>query len=180
MSKWREVVTDLLLIALLLMGCVLAYVMSVWLLLLVTGGRNRGIIVLLALVGPFLLFRNVWGRWSAVREFRTTYGKRGKDLLIVLTDSPHWTPHIVNEWLPRWGARAVILNRSHQWNQESPEGKLWNAVKGSRDHTPLAVVVPRRGSIRVIRFFKAFTHVQQGENPALRKQEEILARALPS
>jgi hypothetical protein len=126
-----------------------------------------------------LIFRHAWHRTQAILAFRKSYGPAGKDLLIVFTDSPHWKPYIEREWIPRWGSRAVMLNRSLQWRKDSPEARLWDAVKGTKDHTPLAVVVPKRGRVRVIRFFKAFRDYKHGKDPKLSEQEDTLAKALP-
>jgi hypothetical protein len=179
-ERLQSIGKRLLRLSLLLLGGLFAYVLSLWLLTLITGGRYKTVLAVLAIAGPFMVFRNTWHRWRAARAFRRMYGKSGKDLLIVLTDSPHWKPYILGEWLPRWGDRAVILNRSQPWRKDSPEALLWNAVKGAQEHTPLAVVVPRRGSVRVIPFFKAFMGYKHGRDPDLRRQEEILARALSS
>ena len=117
-------------------------------------------------------------RIAAVRAFRSQYAANGKDLLIVLTDSPHWRPYIESEWLSRWGERAVVLDRSKPWNRDQPEARLWNAVKGEEEHTPLAIVVPARGRIKVIRLFLAFRDYKHGKDQKLRAAERELEAAL--
>ena len=172
-------VVDILRVSALLLGCGLLFLVVVWILLVITGGRFLPIIGAATAIVVVLGSRHLWRRTRAVRDFRSAYGSQGKDLLIVLTNSPHWQPYIEREWMPRWGGRAVVLNRSLPWRRDSPEARLWDAVKGSEQHTPLAVVVPRSGSIRVVRFFKAFRDHKHGKDPGLRRQEEILEKALP-
>jgi len=116
-------------------------------------------------------------RASAVRQFRSHYGSDGKDLLVVLTDSPHWRPYIEREWLSRWGTRAIVLNRSQPWSPSQPEAKLWNAFKGIEEHTPLAIVVPPNGKVGVFRFFKAFRDMKHGKDAKLREVERQLQAA---
>ena len=119
-----------------------------------------------------------WRRAAVIRQFRQHYGPMGKDLLIVLTESPHWHPYIETQWLPRWGTRAVVFNRSRPWDPRQPEAKLWNAVKGIEEHTPLAVVVPPDGKVRVVRFFHAFRDFKHGKERRLRAAERELRTAL--
>lgn len=117
-------------------------------------------------------------RRAAIREFRRVYGSMGRDLLIVYTDSPHWAPYIESRWLPRWHERAVVLNRSKPWRYEQPEARLWSALGGSLEHTPLAVVVPTKGRVRVIRFWRAFRDYKHGRPARLLAAEQALTSAL--
>jgi hypothetical protein len=110
-------------------------------------------------------------------DFRQRHGP-GKDLLLVYTDSPHWRPYIEAHWLPRWGDRAVVLDRSRPWSPDQPEAVLWRSAAGFREHTPLAVVVPPRGPVRVVRFFLAFRDFKHGKDRRLRAAEAELEAAL--
>ena len=117
-----------------------------------------------------------WYRRLLGRRFRRTYP--GKDLLVVYTDSPLWKSHIESNWVARWSHRTVTLNRSHPWSRKGPEGALWLAVAGIVEHTPLAIVVPRRGKLRVIRFFTAFKDFKHGKDSRLRVAERELQNAM--
>jgi len=119
-----------------------------------------------------------WRRYAVVRRFRARYGPAGKDLLIVLTESRHWQPYIERHWLPRWASRAVVLDRSKPWRRDDPAAELWASVKGFEEHTPLAVVVPPRGGVRVVRFYKAFRDYKHGKGARLRTAERALEAAL--
>jgi hypothetical protein len=147
-----------------------------WLILTLSGGS---FLTLIGVTVTFVLV--VWGalvreRLAAVRAFRKAFPD--KDLLIVLTDSPHWQPYIEEHWLPRWGERAVVFNRSRPWISSQPEARLWNALKGVREHTPLVVVVRPGKAPRVIRFFMAFRDFKHGKEGLLRAREKELPLAL--
>jgi hypothetical protein len=117
-----------------------------------------------------------WYQRLLARRFRRAYG--GKDLLIVYTDSPHWKEYIESKWVDRWRERTVTLNRSRPWSRKQPEAALWLAVAGIVEHTPLAVVVPRKGKFQVIRLFVAFRDFKHGKAAGLRVAEEELENAM--
>ena len=114
----------------------------------------------------------------SLRVFRRTYGPRGKDLLLVYSASPHWQPYIEAEWLPRWGDRAVVLNRSAPNWTTRPEAEIWYRMTATGDHTPAAIVIPARGRARLFRFFKAFRDHKHGNVARLKALEAELAAAL--
>jgi hypothetical protein len=126
-----------------------------------------------------------WG-WSALRRrraienFRRAWQPRGKDLLLVHSNGPHWKQHIEDHWLPRWGARAVLLNWSERstWEASRPEVGLFRECAGDREFNPLAIVVPARGhSVHVVRFWRAFRDHKHGRTHSLRAAEaELEAR----
>ena len=117
-------------------------------------------------------------RWRLAAEFRRKYGPDGKDVLFVYSDSPHWGEYIEANWLPRWGDRAVVLNRSRPWKGDQLEARLWFAFAGSAEHTPVAIVVPRRGRTRVVRFWRAFRERKHGDAASLHAAEAQLDRIL--
>jgi len=117
-----------------------------------------------------------WYLRHLARRFRRAHS--GKDLLIVHTDSPHWKDHVESQWVVRWPNRTVTLNRSRPWSRKQPEAVLWLAVAGIREQTPLAVVIHRRGKLRVIRFFKAFQESKHGHHARLQAAEQELENSM--
>ncbi len=117
-----------------------------------------------------------WYLRHLARRFQRVHG--GKDLLVVYTDSPHWKDHVESQWVVRWPNRIVTLNRSRPWSRKQPEAVLWLAVAGIREHTPLAVVILRRGKLRVIRFFEAFQESKHGRRARLQAAEQELENAM--
>ena len=115
---------------------------------------------------------------AATQAFRARHP--GKDLLLVYSDNPQWNDHIANGWLPRWGARAVVVRLPvHQASaDQSAPLSLFRSVAGKREHNPIAIVVPPAGRIRVIRFRRAFQEKAAGNDRALREAEERLGLAL--
>ena len=119
-----------------------------------------------------------WNVMAAQRTFRRTHSVAGRDLLLVYSASPLWQPYIEAEWLPRWGERAIVLNRSAPNWMARPEAELWSRMTAVGDHTPAAIVIPARGRVRVFRFFKAFRDYKHGNAAPLRALEADLEAAL--
>ena len=94
------------------------------------------------------------------------------------TDSPHWKEYIEERWVKRWPDRMVTLNRSRPWSRTQPEAALWLWMMGPIEHTPMAIVVPRRGRVHIIRFFKAFRDLKHGKAMPLQLAEADLVETL--
>ena len=172
-----------------------------------TGGSGPGIwVVRVAIIAVFIAIVAALAKWSgwwvlllpavivayaafavataaakgaaATQVFRALHP--GKDLLLAYSDNPQWNDHIANEWLPRWGARAVVVTLPA--DAASPEQaaplSLFRSVAGKREHNPIAIVVPPAGRIRVIRFRQAFHENAAGSDRALREAEARLDLAL--
>jgi hypothetical protein len=117
-------------------------------------------------------------RRRAITAFRAAYAGSRKDVVVVYTDSPHWREYIETRWLPRWGDRAIAFDRSKPWREDQPEARLWRAVAGSAEHTPLVIVVPPSGRVHIVRFFLAFRDYKHGKDRRLREAEARLERIL--
>lgn len=115
---------------------------------------------------------------TLMHAFRARHGAEGRDLLIVYSASPHWQAYIEQNWVPRWRERAVLLNRSEPDWQSRPEAKLWRRVAGPLEHTPAAIIVPRRGRPAIVRFFRAFRDHKHGDPATLREREQELENRL--
>src|SRR5688572_10752022 len=107
-------------------------------------------------------------RWKAVREFRRDWHPQGKDLLLVYPNGTHWESYFEERWLPRWGARTVVLDASGRrtWNRENSgaEVKLFRGFTADWESNPVAILVPRRGeAVRVVRFGGAFHDFRHAE-----------------
>ena len=131
-------------------------------------------------VGVLTLLLVLWQRDRAVglvRAFRRTFGAH-KDFLLVYTESPHWQPYIEQHWLPKWGARMVLFNRSRPWSKDQVEARLWQSVRWDREHTPLAIIVPRRGLPQSVELYSAFREFKHGKPERLRRAEARIQQAL--
>jgi hypothetical protein len=135
-------------------------------------------------VGVLAYLAYVWRQWRAVQHFRRKWRPEGKDLLIVYSNSPHWQRYVEDNWLPKWGDRAVVLNWSNRraWMRENgPEIALFRAFAGSREFNPLGIVVPAAGRhVRVVRFWRAFRDFKHGKVATLTAAEVELENHLKS
>lgn len=158
------------------LGCA-TLLLGIVALIAVKAGRAFPVIIGVAIaVAVFVeVGRRLYRRLTALRFLRA---HRGRDLLIVYTDSPHWKEHIETKWLARWPDRTVAFNRSRPWSGRQPEAALWRIVAGIAEHTPLAVLVLPGGKVRVIRFFQAFRDFKHGKEGKLRAAEHELEIAL--
>ena len=121
---------------------------------------------------------SAWKDLRAIRAFRSRHATSGRDLLIVYSASPVWGHYIEDRWLARWSERAVVLNRSSpEWHHE-PEAELWRRMAGRTEHTPVAIVVPRKGHPEVVRFYSAFRDYKHGRPTSLLQREHELEAAL--
>jgi hypothetical protein len=137
--------------------------------------------LLLVLVVAVMVLYDRWQRISLRRRFTARWGPAGKDLLLVYSDSPHWKHYIETTWLPPLHERAIVLNWSQRstwpaaWPLEAAIVRRW---AGRREFNPLALVIPPRGPVTMVRFWRAFREYKHGKDRALRQAEQRLADAL--
>lgn len=142
------------------------------------------LLAIAAVATPFLAAAFVYDRWRAAklqRAFIAQWGPTGRDLLLVYSNSPHWKDYVESHWLPALTDRAVVLNWSERacWTREHPlEAAVFRQWAGDREFNPIAIVLPRRGAVQVVRFWQAFRDHKHGRGTALRRAEQELARIL--
>ena len=153
--------------------------MALWIVAFLAISASRIFLLVLAALAAIIILAKLVRRWRrvvAVRRFRAAFGS--KDLLLVYTDSPHWKDYSETNWVGRWSDRVVILNRSRPWSRIEPQAALWLRLKGFVEHTPLAIIVPQQGPVRIVRFFKAFRDFKHGDAAPLHAAESELVEAL--
>ena len=142
------------------------------------------LLAMLVLAAPLIALRLTYDRWRRAklrRAFRTRWREAGKDVLLVYSDSPHWKDYVEAHWLPRLQTRAVVLNWSQRatWAAHHPlEAAIFGRWAGDREFNPIAIVIPQRGPVTVVRFWRAFRDYKHGNDRALRTAEQQLAEAL--
>jgi len=141
-------------------------------------------IALLPVILPFLALYGLhywlWGSFLKWR-FRRTWGACGKMGVLVYSDSPHWKEYIESAILPRVADRVVTVNWSlrAQWKHAAPlEVQVFRHWSGSREYNPIAIIVPRRGRVQIIRFWQAFRDYKHGRPGPLETQQGLLFRVL--
>src|SRR5262245_41226428 len=118
-----------------------------------------------------------WRRAQLRRAFASRWAPLGKDVLLVYSNSPHWQHYVERHWLPQLAARAVVLNWSERatWRERHPlEAAVFWRWAGVREFNPIAIVLPVRGPVKVIRFWRAFRDFKHGRPEALRAAEREL------
>ena len=113
------------------------------------------------------------------RAFEARHGASGRRLILVTSRSPNWESYIAEHWLPKYGDIGDVLDWSERsrWPRGSaapPEVALFRRHGGRHDFNPLAIGVPRRGRVRVVRFHQAFRDFKHGHGDALRAAEREL------
>ena len=159
-------------------GCIVALAGLTTLLVWAAGAFGPLLFVVLAAVVSAVVWWYVLARRRAIAAFRAAHRTTGKDVLIVYTDSPHWKDYIETRWLPRWGDRAIAFDRSKPWRADQVEARLWRAVAGQAEHTPIVIVIPPRGRVQIVRFWLAFRDFKHGKDKRLRDAEARLATIL--
>ena len=144
---------------------------------------GKWLALVLALLAAWTAFVYATDRLKEVRlrrAFEREHGVAGRRLVIVYSRSPHWQEHIERHWLSRYGDRAVVLD----WSDRSrwPRTGAPVAVEafrrwgGAREFNPLVIAVPRHGSVRTVRFWRAFRDLKHGKDRTLRAAEAELER----
>jgi len=123
-----------------------------------------------------------YGRWLRTRRART-WRRRGKRILLVYPCSPNWQSYIDTTWLPQVAPHAVVLDWSDrgQWPKRAPvEVLAFRYWGGTNEFNPLALLFPRRGRVRTLRFWQAFRDLKHGNELALRTAEVELFEFIES
>jgi hypothetical protein len=126
--------------------------------------------VLLLLYGLYLLALNAL--------IRTLWLPRGKDVLLVYSDSPIWQDYMTREILPLVKHRAKVLNWSERkrWPRWSLPVRVFHIYSGSRDFNPIVIVFPPFEKAVLFRFFPAFQEFKHGKpDPLERMREDLIA-----
>jgi len=147
------------------------------------------VLAFLVIVAPIIIVTAGYDRWRRAqlrRAFVARWAPSGKDLLLVYSHSPHWQGYVETHWLPQLGARSVVLNWSERaaWPERYPlEAAIFRRWAGDQEFNPIAIVLPVRGPVKVVRFWRAFRDFKHGRSDALRAAErelsDILGISLP-
>ena len=109
-------------------------------------------------------------------ECRRVLAPRGVRFLVVYSESPNWEERIRNNWLPRFGHAAVVLNWTERarWPSTLEVRLFKHFIKASYNFNPAVLVL--RGFERplVFRFYYAFKQARAGRPDYLSKLENEL------
>ena len=98
----------------------------------------------------------VWALWCS----------RGRDILLVYSDSPNWREYIEETILPRVTPRAVVLNWSErsQW-RSSLATRVLRSIGGHKNFNPMVILFRPFRRTKVYRLWQPFQDKKHG-NPA--------------
>jgi hypothetical protein len=104
---------------------------------------------------------------------------RGRDVLFVYSDSPHWRDYIEQQILPQLGDRAVVLNWSERKRWRFSLARLvFRHFGGYREFNPLGVVFRPLGPTRTFRFWQPFRDHVHGHLEPLQRMEAEFFRSI--
>jgi hypothetical protein len=141
------------------------------------------IVVLLPLIVPLamfaitshlvyraLLYLVVWVLWLP----------KGKDVLLVYSDSPIWFEYMTTQILPLVQERAVVLNWSERkkWSRWSLGVVVFHHFGGAGDFNPLVVFFQPLRRARIYRFWSAFKDWKRGHKEPVERLGQELAASL--
>ena len=126
--------------------------------------------IVLSLLYEATLYLLVWTCWLP----------RGKDIVLVYSDSPIWHEYMATEVLPLVQKRAVVLNWSERqkWRRWSIAVAVFHQFGGGREFNPLVVFFRPVRPARVFRFWSAFKDWKQGYTEPLERLRQELLSAL--
>ncbi len=137
------------------------------------------ILLLLPIIGPVLLLLFLY-RTILYTLIWLSWLPRGKDVLLVYSDSPIWHDYMVDEIMPMVRDRAVVLNWSERkkWSRWSLAVWVHRAFGGERNFNPLVVVFRPFRLAKTLRFWSAFKDWKHGDPHPLNALRQELERSL--
>ena len=105
-------------------------------------------------------YRSLTIRWKLRRAWPT-----GQWILLSYTQSAVWAPYLENEVIPRLGDACIAIDRTQpDWKERFPvEARAIDHWGGNRSYNPLAILIPRWGMVKTVRFFEAFRAKKHGK-----------------
>jgi hypothetical protein len=146
------------------------WIQIIWVLI----GFLFGITVLKALF-PFVY------RLGIKVRFWLRYGRKGKFILFVYSDSSNWKDYIETRILPRIKDHSVVLNWSkrREWESQMPfEMKVFAQWAGSNEFTPTAILFSAIKKVKVIRLGPPSQPAKHGKDRASKESEQALLKAV--
>ena len=124
--------------------------------------------VTLYLAHRIALYMLVWVLWLP----------RGKDILVVYSDSPIWHEYMTTQILPLVQERAIVLNWSerNRWPRLSFRAHVFHTFGEGRQFNPLVVLFRPFRRARIFRFWLPFKDWKRGyREPVERLRQELFS-----
>ena len=113
--------------------------------------------------------------------FRRRYGRKGKSILFVYSDSSLWKEYVEENILPRLEPHAVVLNWSkrQEWKgQNRFETRVFENWAGADEFVPTAIVFSRTGKVQVFRLWPTSRDRKPGKAKPLPEARQALLAAV--
>lgn len=105
---------------------------------------------------------------------------RGKDVLLVYSESPIWHDYMVDDVLPLVQERAMVLNwtERNQWGEWSLSVFAFRFFGGNYAFNPMVVLFRPLCRARTFRFWPAFKEWKHGDREPVEKLRRELSLLL--
>lgn len=126
--------------------------------------------VLLFVLHRAILYALVWLLWLP----------KGKDALVVYSNSPIWQDYMTEQVLPIVQDRAIVLNWSERsrWRKWRLPQQVFYSFGGQREFNPLVVLFRPFRRARLFRFWSAFREWRHGHTESVERLKDDLRMSL--
>ena len=94
---------------------------------------------------------------------------KGKDTLLVYSDSPIWRDYMIQEVLPLVQERAVVLNWSERsnWRRWGFSVYIFRSFAGGQKYNPVVMLFRPFRRVQIFRFWSAFKDWKYGQTDSV-------------
>ena len=138
------------------------------------------LIILLIPVVIFWLTAKLFLKLVVLICIWAVWGVKGKDLLVIYSDSPYWKEYFENGLLPQIESRSYSLNLSTRAKMQTYNLQIlaFDLFKYEKDYNPMVVLFPFLRWPRRYQYYQAFKEFKHGKENALTKVENQVFEAL--
>jgi hypothetical protein len=143
--------------------------------------RALGVVALLPILLPLALIALTLGLAHRATLYVLVWMlwlPRGRDTLLVYSDSPIWQEYMTSQVLPLVQERAVVLNWSERkrWSRLSFAVHVFRSFGGGREFNPLVIVFRPFARAKRFRFWQPFQDWKRGyKEPVEKLRQELFA-----
>jgi len=132
-------------------------------------------LMILPFIFLYMILKFLYSLWLRL-SFYCKWIKKGKNIIFVYSDSPHWKTYVEDNILPKLESQYITLKwskRSHYRNN-SLESRIFYHWGGYNDYNPMAIIFISFFNIKTVRFYKAFKDYKHGKDKLLNEKIQEL------